>query len=79
MISCNNLPLKHFIEYLLGFFQVGSILIQMLLDTAFLQSPASQSGDDHSELRPAFRHFMKSMAAEGYVADFATFGAREVF
>lgn len=48
-------------------FQVGSILIQLFLDNAFLQTPASQSGDDHSELRPAFKHFMKSLQEDGYV------------
>ncbi|CAM6108851.1 unnamed protein product [Calypogeia fissa] len=54
--------------------KVGSVLIQLFLDNAFLQTPASQAGDEHSELRPAFKHYMKSMPAEG---GFRQFGVIE--
>ncbi|KAL2634219.1 hypothetical protein R1flu_005698 [Riccia fluitans] len=40
--------------------KVGSRLIEIMIDVATLQPPASQTEDDMGEMRPAFKHSMKT-------------------
>ncbi|XP_066377917.1 DNA-directed RNA polymerase 1B, mitochondrial-like isoform X2 [Miscanthus floridulus] len=44
--------------------QVGSRLIELFMETAHIQPPASQSSDGLPDIRPAFRHEMRTMAKE---------------
>lgn len=44
-----------------SFFKVGSCLIELLLDTAYIQSPVSQSPDGPPDFRPAFRHSLRTI------------------
>ncbi|URE41883.1 hypothetical protein MUK42_07982 [Musa troglodytarum] len=41
--------------------KVGSCLIGLLLDTAYIQSPVSQSPDGPPDFRPAFRHSWRTI------------------
>lgn len=44
--------------------KVGSRLIELFMETAHIQPPASQSSDGLPDIRPAFRHEMRTMAKE---------------
>ncbi|XP_028550491.1 DNA-directed RNA polymerase 2B, chloroplastic/mitochondrial isoform X1 [Dendrobium catenatum] len=44
--------------------KVGSRLIQLLIETAYIQPPASQSPDGHTDVRPAFRHSLRNFRRE---------------
>ncbi|KAK1629779.1 hypothetical protein QYE76_004094 [Lolium multiflorum] len=44
--------------------KVGSRLIEILIETAHIQPPASQSADSTPEIRPAFTHEMRTVARE---------------
>ncbi|XP_042464248.1 DNA-directed RNA polymerase 2, chloroplastic/mitochondrial-like isoform X2 [Zingiber officinale] len=44
--------------------KVGSRLIELLIETAYIQSPVSQSAADPPDLRPAFRHYVKTIIKE---------------
>ncbi|OQU90275.1 hypothetical protein SORBI_3002G378100 [Sorghum bicolor] len=44
--------------------KVGSRLIELFMDTAHIQPPASQSSDGLPDIRPAFRHEMRTVAKE---------------
>ncbi|KAG0467557.1 hypothetical protein HPP92_019137 [Vanilla planifolia] len=41
--------------------KVGSRLIQLLLESAYIESPVSQSVDGLPDIRPAFRHSMRNV------------------
>lgn len=41
--------------------KVGSLLIELLVKTAFIQPPANRLADDPPDLRPAFVHSLKSV------------------
>lgn len=45
-------------------FQVGSRLIEMLIDTAYIQPPVDQLADGPPDIRPAFRHYLKTVTKE---------------
>jgi len=40
--------------------QLGSRLIELLVDTAYVHSPVKQFGDTPPDIRPAFRHCFKA-------------------
>ena len=42
--------------------QLGSRLIELLIETAFVHSPANQSADTPPDIRPAFRHKFKAIS-----------------
>ncbi|CAM8942508.1 unnamed protein product [Rhodiola kirilowii] len=44
--------------------KLGSRLIELLTETAFVQPPVSQSADSPPDVRPAFRHTFKVMAKD---------------
>ncbi|CAN6244123.1 unnamed protein product [Urochloa humidicola] len=44
--------------------KVGSRLIELFIDTAHIQPPASQSSDGLPDIRPAFRHEMRTVPKE---------------
>ncbi|CAK9155961.1 unnamed protein product [Ilex paraguariensis] len=44
--------------------KVGSRLIELLLQTAYIQSPASQLADSPPDIRPAFVHTLKTVMIE---------------
>lgn len=44
--------------------KVGSRLIEMLIETAYIQPPVNQSADGPPDIRPAFRHYLKTVAKE---------------
>lgn len=44
--------------------KLGSRLIQLLIETAFVQPPVNQTPNDSPEIRPAFRHTFKIMKKE---------------
>uniref|UniRef100_A0A7N0UT29 DNA-directed RNA polymerase n=1 Tax=Kalanchoe fedtschenkoi TaxID=63787 RepID=A0A7N0UT29_KALFE len=44
--------------------KVGSRLIQLLMETAYIQSPVDQIGDSPPDIRPAFIHSLKTVVAE---------------
>ena len=46
--------------------QVGSLLIELLVKTAYIQPPANQLADDPPDLRPAFVHSLKSVGPVSY-------------
>lgn len=53
------------------FLQLGSRLIELLIESAFVQSPPNQLVDGLPDIRPAFRHSFKAVAKEdGYESDF---------
>lgn len=45
-------------------FQVGSRLIQLLMETAYIQSPVDHIGDNPPDVRPAFIHSLKTIVSE---------------
>ena len=45
-------------------FQVGARLIELLIETAYIQPPASQFGDGPPDIRPAFKHTLKTLSNE---------------
>uniref|UniRef100_J3MVS3 DNA-directed RNA polymerase n=2 Tax=Oryza brachyantha TaxID=4533 RepID=J3MVS3_ORYBR len=44
--------------------KVGSRLIELMIETAYIQPPASQSADGPPDIRPAFTHEMRTVAKE---------------
>ncbi|KAL6603080.1 hypothetical protein ACP70R_043441 [Stipagrostis hirtigluma subsp. patula] len=44
--------------------KLGSRLIELLLDSAFVQSPAGQSPDSSPDFRPAFKHILRQPIVE---------------
>ncbi|XP_010261422.1 PREDICTED: DNA-directed RNA polymerase 2B, chloroplastic/mitochondrial-like isoform X2 [Nelumbo nucifera] len=44
--------------------KVGSHLIELLMQTAYIQSPADQLADGPPDIRPAFRHTLKTITKE---------------
>lgn len=42
--------------------QLGSRLIDLLIDSAFVQSPTDQLADSPPDVRPAFRHIFKNVS-----------------
>ncbi|KAL9327326.1 hypothetical protein ACSQ67_007971 [Phaseolus vulgaris] len=44
--------------------KVGSRLIEMLIETAYIQPPANQFGDGPPDIRPAFKHTLKTLSNE---------------
>lgn len=46
--------------------QVGSRLIELLTQTAFIQPPADQLGDSLVDIRPAFVHTFKTVSNAKY-------------
>jgi DNA-directed RNA polymerase, mitochondrial len=44
--------------------QLGTRLIELLLDSAFVQSPADQSPDCSPDFLPAFRHVLRPPIVE---------------
>lgn len=51
-------------ETLLFNVQLGSRLIELLTETAYVQTPVSQSADCPPDVRPAFRHTFKTVTKE---------------
>lgn len=45
-------------------FQVGCRLIQLLIETAYIQPPIDQLGDGPPDIRPAFVHTLKTITRE---------------
>lgn len=45
--------------------QVGSRLIELLIQTAYIQPPVDQFSDDPPEIRPAFIHTVKVLTKDG--------------
>lgn len=48
-----------------GQVKVGSRLIQMLIETAYIQPPLDQLGDGTPDIRPAFIHALKNIVKDG--------------
>ncbi|KAK1319048.1 hypothetical protein QJS10_CPB04g01794 [Acorus calamus] len=44
--------------------KVGSRLIELLIQTAYIQPPADQSADSPPDIRPAFKHVLKTITNE---------------
>ncbi|XP_010929072.1 DNA-directed RNA polymerase 2B, chloroplastic/mitochondrial [Elaeis guineensis] len=44
--------------------KVGSRLIELLMETAYIQPPVSQSADGPPDIRPAFRHSLRTVTKE---------------
>ena len=44
--------------------QLGSRLIELLTETAYVQTPVNQSADSPPDVRPAFRHTFKTVAKD---------------
>ncbi|XP_061353231.1 DNA-directed RNA polymerase 1B, mitochondrial-like isoform X2 [Gastrolobium bilobum] len=44
--------------------KVGSRLMQMLIETAYIQPPANQFGDDPPDIHPAFKHTLKTVSTD---------------
>ncbi|WOK92644.1 DNA-directed RNA polymerase 1B, mitochondrial-like [Canna indica] len=44
--------------------KVGSRLLELLMDTAYIQPPVSQSADGPPDIRPAFRHTLRIVTKE---------------
>ncbi|XP_047170921.1 DNA-directed RNA polymerase 1B, mitochondrial isoform X1 [Vigna umbellata] len=44
--------------------KVGARLIDLLIETAFIQPPAKQFGDGPPDIRPAFKHTLKTLSNE---------------
>ncbi|XP_027918914.1 DNA-directed RNA polymerase 1B, mitochondrial-like [Vigna unguiculata] len=44
--------------------KVGSRLIELLIETAYIQPPANQFGDGPPDIRPAFKHTLKTLSSE---------------
>lgn len=60
---------RHFHSYfkiliLISCQQLGTRLIELLLDSAFVQSPADQTPDSSPDIRPAFRHVLRQPIIE---------------
>lgn len=56
-MSCHLLILTHYLLSMMV--QLGSRLIELLIDTAYIQIPTTQSADSPPDVRPAFRHKFK--------------------
>ncbi|MQM13001.1 hypothetical protein Taro_045922, partial [Colocasia esculenta] len=44
--------------------KVGSRLIELLIDTAYIQPPVNQQADGPPDIRPAFRHTLRTVSKE---------------
>ncbi|KAJ1423067.1 DNA-directed RNA polymerase, phage-type [Sesbania bispinosa] len=44
--------------------KVGSRLMQLLIETAYIQPPANQFGDGPPDIRPAFKHTLKTISTD---------------
>ncbi|TKY58551.1 DNA-directed RNA polymerase 1B [Spatholobus suberectus] len=44
--------------------KVGSRLMQLLIETAYIQLPANQFGDGPLDIRPAFKHTLKTLSTD---------------
>jgi DNA-directed RNA polymerase len=44
--------------------QLGTRLIELLLDSAFVQSPADQTPESSPDIRPAFKHVLRQPIVE---------------
>ncbi|KAL2344235.1 hypothetical protein Fmac_005520 [Flemingia macrophylla] len=44
--------------------KVGSRLMQLLIETAYIQPPNNQFGDGPPDIRPAFKHTLKTLATD---------------
>ncbi|KAH1053177.1 hypothetical protein GLYMA_08G263000v4 [Glycine max] len=44
--------------------KVGSRLMQLLIETAYIQPPANLIGDGPPDIRPAFKHTLKTLSSE---------------
>ncbi|CAA6665446.1 unnamed protein product [Spirodela intermedia] len=44
--------------------KVGSRLVELLIDTAYIQPPVDQQADGPPDIRPAFRHTLRTVAKE---------------
>ncbi|KAK7250654.1 hypothetical protein RIF29_33212 [Crotalaria pallida] len=44
--------------------KVGSRLVQLLVETAYIQPPANQSADSPPDINPAFKHTLKTVATD---------------
>lgn len=44
--------------------QLGCRLIELLIETAYVQPPVSETSDSPPDFRPAFRHAMRIAAKE---------------
>lgn len=49
---------------LISCIQLGSRLIELLLDSAFVQPPADQTPDSSPDIRPAFKHVLRQPIIE---------------
>lgn len=49
---------------MLYFSQVGSHLIELLMQTAYIQPPADQLADCPPDVRPAFVHSLRTVVKE---------------
>ena len=55
---------KFLILTLISCIQLGSRLIELLLDSAFVQPPADQTPDSSPDIRPAFKHVLRQPIIE---------------
>lgn len=46
------------------YFQVGSRLIELLMQTAYIQPPADQLADGPPDIRPAFIHRLRTLVRD---------------
>lgn len=52
-------------QFMFSYFtQVGSRLVELLIDTAYIQPPVDQQADGPPDIRPAFRHTLRTVAKE---------------
>lgn len=54
-------------------FQVGSRLIQLLIETAYLEPPANKFGDGGPDIFPAFKHTLKTISNDSKWAWYYSF------
>ncbi|CAL0313032.1 unnamed protein product [Lupinus luteus] len=47
-----------------GQVKVGSRLVQLLIETAYIQPPANQSADSPPDIHPAFKHSLKNISSD---------------
>lgn len=51
-------------ELFFHFVKVGSRLIELLMETAYVQPPVDQAADGPPDIRPAFRHSLRTVTKE---------------
>lgn len=57
--------------------KLGSRLIELLTETAYVQTPVNQSADCPPDVRPAFRHTFKTVTKESGQKDWRKYGVIE--